>query len=671
MGGKLRLKSGYIRELDLNLVRILLVAVGLTLVSCGSDAPPPVADVPAVTTVAVKPQPIPDLPEVNSSNVGQVRELATSGDAAAQYRLGFYLRTAKPLTEASLTEGLVWIRQAAQQAFPDAERFLGTLYLSGECREETPDDADSSDRFSKQDLEQWLCEEGGFMKPGASATTIPEDINEAIRWFQLAAEHGHSSAQWTLGYFYATGKGVPEDDAIALTWYQRAAEFDANFQSSLSYEYRTGKDIPKNNFEAMGWLLKAAQQGGARHQFEVGRAYDVGDIVTTNKSEAVKWYRLAAEQGNAAAQNNLGTMYEDGDGITKDEREAVKWYRLAAEQGYSTAQGNLGRMYGDGKGVPENDVEAVKWYRLAAEQGEASAQSQLGWAYLSGRGVSEDNEKSYFWYALAAAAGLAGAAENRDVARGELTKAQIRRAQALAATWTPAADFAEAQRRVDPSPHANSELEVKKGKPWDGDFASNPKSKSEMPSVSYPQGLSASRPEVETTEERDTDIAVTTVGARLREAPEGDVLMSVDAGTELALLSREPQAGWYEVVDIESGTLGWIHRSVVRLELAASPAPPAQIFEAQATGIDAPPEVKVENRSDRTIWLRVDGQTHAISSKQTLALSVGAGDKSYTAWAPGVIPAVGIESFKRGYSYGWAFWIETRSGIGIGRRRKR
>jgi TPR repeat protein len=52
---------------------------------------------------------------------------------------------------------------------------------------------------------------------------VPQDDEEAVRWFRLAAEQGDADAQFRLGLMYATGEGVPEDDVLAYMWWNLAA----------------------------------------------------------------------------------------------------------------------------------------------------------------------------------------------------------------------------------------------------------------------------------------------------------------------------------------------------------------------------------------------------------------------------------------------------------------
>ena len=164
---------------------------------------------------------------------------------------------------------------------------------------------------------------------------VPQDYKEAVRWYKLAADQGHASAQYNLGLMYATGQGVPQDYKEALRWYKLAAD-----------------------------------QGHASAQYNLGYMYDSGDGVPKDAVQAVSWYRKAAEQGLASAQSNLGVMYAEGEGVPKDAVQAVSWYRKAAEQGLARAQSNLGAMYSRGEGVPKDLVTAYMWRNLAAAQGD-------------------------------------------------------------------------------------------------------------------------------------------------------------------------------------------------------------------------------------------------------------------------------------------------------------
>jgi hypothetical protein len=138
---------------------------------------------------------------------------------------------------------------------------------------------------------------------------VAKDEREAVKWYRLAAEHGHAWAQFDLGACYYNGRGVPKDERESVKWYRLAAE-----------------------------------QGHAHAQANLGYCYKHGVGVAKDEREAVKWFRPAADQGRAGAQFNLGQCYQRGAGVAKDEREAIKWFQLAAEQGHSDAVTALQRL---------------------------------------------------------------------------------------------------------------------------------------------------------------------------------------------------------------------------------------------------------------------------------------------------------------------------------------
>jgi TPR repeat protein len=58
---------------------------------------------------------------------------------------------------------------------------------------------------------------------------VPKDPGEAIKWYRLAAEQGHASAQNNLGLLLANGEGAPQDYVQAYKWLiLSAVQGDAN-----------------------------------------------------------------------------------------------------------------------------------------------------------------------------------------------------------------------------------------------------------------------------------------------------------------------------------------------------------------------------------------------------------------------------------------------------------
>jgi TPR repeat protein len=70
---------------------------------------------------------------------------------------------------------------------------------------------------------------------------IPQDYNEAIKWYIKAAEQGNANAQFYLGGMYAGGKGVRKDNKETFKWWTKAAELANGSRPNIlsRHKYRT------------------------------------------------------------------------------------------------------------------------------------------------------------------------------------------------------------------------------------------------------------------------------------------------------------------------------------------------------------------------------------------------------------------------------------------------
>ncbi|MBN2455468.1 MAG: trypsin-like peptidase domain-containing protein [Sedimentisphaerales bacterium] len=91
--------------------------------------------------------------------------------------------------------------------------------------------------------------------------TTPEP-NDLFRDLLLKAEAGNAKAQFNLGWMYDTGRGVPQDYNEAIKWYTKVAEQgDASAQCNLGNKYWNGQGVPEDYVEAYKWLNLSAAQG--------------------------------------------------------------------------------------------------------------------------------------------------------------------------------------------------------------------------------------------------------------------------------------------------------------------------------------------------------------------------------------------------------------------------
>lgn len=164
----------------------------------------------------------------------------------------------------------------------------------------------------------------------------PKKPLKAYHWFLEAAKLGYAEAQYHVGLYHQTGKGVPQDDMQALFWYEKAArqqEKNALYHLALMMIKREDKD----DRLIFRLLEQAARQHHPHAQYNLGVMYQKGDGVKADPQKAFHWYRKAAQAGLARAQYNLGMLYHSGIGVTQDGDEAIKWWKEAAKQGQEDA----------------------------------------------------------------------------------------------------------------------------------------------------------------------------------------------------------------------------------------------------------------------------------------------------------------------------------------------
>jgi len=88
------------------------------------------------------------------------------------------------------------------------------------------------------------------------------DYDTAMTEWRSLAEQGDAEAQWFLGSMYYQGEGVPQDDQEAVRWYRQAADQgDAYAQNTLGYMYHDGKGVQKDSIQAYMWWVLSAEQG--------------------------------------------------------------------------------------------------------------------------------------------------------------------------------------------------------------------------------------------------------------------------------------------------------------------------------------------------------------------------------------------------------------------------
>ena len=207
------------------------------------------------------------------------------------------------------------------------------------------------------DVEVWHalgeCFQGGW---GTNANR-----EEGMRWFQRAAEAGHTQSMTRLGTMLQFQK-PPGSAERAIAWFLRAAALgDSYGMVRLGFTYRDGHGVAIDSAEALRWFIKAVEAGDGHSMIFVGRIYRSALVSPT---EAVKWFLRAAKAGFSESHIELAMLYDDQKSPVRDPAEAVKWYHVVADGpggNKPRAMLALARHYRDGIGTLRSPEIAKTW----------------------------------------------------------------------------------------------------------------------------------------------------------------------------------------------------------------------------------------------------------------------------------------------------------------------
>ncbi|WP_284265028.1 tetratricopeptide repeat protein, partial [Bradyrhizobium iriomotense] len=155
---------------------------------------------------------------------------------------------------------------------------------------------------------------------------------------RAAAMKGDATAAYEIGLRFAEGKGVAANYEEAVKWYDRAAQagvVPATFRLGTLYE--KGLGVKKDADIARRYYTQAAERGNAKAMHNLAVLDADGGGRGPNYKSASQWFRKAADRGVADSQYNLGILYARGIGVEQNLAESYKWFSLAAAQGDSDA----------------------------------------------------------------------------------------------------------------------------------------------------------------------------------------------------------------------------------------------------------------------------------------------------------------------------------------------
>lgn len=271
----------------------------------------------------------------------QFRAARTGKDAAAMTALGAMLMQGDGVDQDAVL-AVEWLIRATEKNHADAQWRLGLAYARG--------DGVIKNSAEAARLLQLSVAQGSREAQYHWAQLLEKQSNqardraEALRLYEAAAQQGHLPAQLHLARALRADEVIQvadqdEDTALALrktgrrstaphliralSFFRMAADqghSDAQFEVGQMHAQGLGT---AQQFEAAAeWYLLAAKQGHAKAQFHLGFLYAHGQGVEQDYAKAYQWYCISEQCGYALAKKNVAFI---GKKLDPGEREMAKW----------------------------------------------------------------------------------------------------------------------------------------------------------------------------------------------------------------------------------------------------------------------------------------------------------------------------------------------------------
>jgi len=304
----------------------------------------------------------------SKEKIKQLKKQAESGDADAQYELGYAYYTDSEKGDNG-KHAVYWLEKAANQGHTEAEYLYAHCLL---CRVGVRFSNENGAlpyllNAAKKGHVQSMLQVAELYSSGLTCTDW--DFDKAFYWLKKAAESGDAEAEHRLGETYVDGFPLDFDKEFkgcnpqeGLVWLEKAAGKGYLFAAKkLGDIYFEGKVVEKNIKRAIEWYEKGANDRNSDALLKLGEMCFSGENGEQNYEKAFTYFEKSANCRHAGACKRMGDCYYLGLGVAKDLNKALELYKRAAiwdDMDFYGAKSNLALMYA--KETPfKNDREAV------------------------------------------------------------------------------------------------------------------------------------------------------------------------------------------------------------------------------------------------------------------------------------------------------------------------
>jgi len=180
-------------------------------------------------------------------------------------------------------DAVSYLTRASDMGRTDAMRALSDLYRTGQG---TQANAAQSENFLKKASESF--DKDATKRLGDSY--FEKDPEQALKYYEQAAEAGHVEAAYIAGVMYAENYDIRPNSARSAALLKQAAEGGhAAAQADYGLLVYQGAGATRSEAEAARWFEKSAQGGDGEGQFLYAFTLAKGEGVAQNFEEAYYW----------------------------------------------------------------------------------------------------------------------------------------------------------------------------------------------------------------------------------------------------------------------------------------------------------------------------------------------------------------------------------------------
>ncbi len=268
---------------------------------------------------------------------------------------------------------------------------------------------------------------------------VPKSLDNAFKYYNLAAKHGVENAYAQVARCYMDGIGTERSCESAFEAFKKQ-----NNYHEMAICYLKGTGVPKSLAKAqiyfLLWMKNKQSFSSATElvgllkdeylqQFRMGpslicsqgqlfanfaRQISVQFNGASLEKKQVAWdaERICLEIANEADELQADQHYRLGIHYANESMcdRAFEQFKRAADQGVVSAQYHLGKYFQSGKGCLRSHEQAIRYFKLASDLGCPNSFYELGTYYDRGfGGVYRSYSYAFECFKIAADAGIGGA----------------------------------------------------------------------------------------------------------------------------------------------------------------------------------------------------------------------------------------------------------------------